>query len=64
MALNEKVQALATFEDAADIGATAQRLGHYEEGHSLQIRLVKSVLSVIKKGSTPVLLERKKILVN
>ena len=35
MALNEKLQALAAFEDAADIGATAQHLGHHEESHSL-----------------------------
>ena len=47
MALNEKLQALAAFEDAADIGATAQHLGHHEEGHSLQMRFAKDVLSVI-----------------
>ena len=35
MALNEKVQALAAFEDAADTGATAQHLGQYEEVQSL-----------------------------
>ena len=46
MALNEKLQALAAFEEAADIGATAQHLGHHEEGHSLQ-RFAKDVLSVI-----------------
>ena len=47
MALNEKLQALADFEDAADISATAQHLGHHEEGHSLQMRFAKDVLSVI-----------------
>ena len=47
MALNEKLQALAAFEDAADIGATAQHLGHHEEGHSLQMRFAKDDLSVI-----------------
>ena len=47
MALNEKLQALAAFEDAADIGATAQHLGHHEEGHSLQMRFAKDVFSVI-----------------
>ena len=46
MALNEKLQALAAFEDAADIGATAH-LGHHEEGHSLQMIFAKDVLSVI-----------------
>ena len=43
MALNEKLQALAAFEDAADISATAQYLGH----HSLQMRFAKDVLSVV-----------------
>ena len=47
MTLNEKLQALAAFEDAADIGATAQHLGDHEEGHSLQMKFVKFVLSVI-----------------
>ena len=47
MALNEKTQVLAAFEDAADIGANAQHLGHHEEGHSLQMRFAKDVLSVI-----------------
>ena len=47
MALNEKLQALAAFEDAADIGATAQHLVHNEEGHSLQMRFANDVLSVI-----------------
>ena len=41
------LQALAAFEDAADIGVTAQHLGHHEEGHSLQMRFAKDVLSVI-----------------
>ena len=47
MALNEKLQALAAFEDAADIDATAQYLSHHEKGHSLQMRFAKDVLSVI-----------------
>ena len=47
MALNGKLQALVAFEDAADIGATAHILGHTEEGHSLQMRFAKDVLSVI-----------------
>ena len=47
MALNEKLQALAAFEDAADIGATAQHPGHHEEGHSLQMRFAKDVPSII-----------------
>ena len=47
IAQHEKLQALAAFEDAADIGATAQHLGHHEEGHSLQMRFAKDVLSVI-----------------
>ena len=46
MALNEKLQDLAAFEDAADIGATAQHFGRGEEGHSLQMRFAKEVLSV------------------
>ena len=46
MALNEKLQALAAFEDAADIGATAQHLCHHEEGHSLQMRFAKDDLLV------------------
>ena len=41
-----KLQAVATFEDAADSGATAHHLGHHEEGHSLQMRFAKDVLSV------------------
>ena len=32
MVVNERLQALAAFEDAADIGATAQHLGHHGEG--------------------------------
>ena len=48
MALNEKVQALAAFEDAADTSAIAQHLRHHEEGHSLEIRFAKIVLSVTK----------------
>ena len=47
MALNERLQALAAFEDAADFGATAQHLGHREEGHSLQIRFANDILAVI-----------------
>ena len=47
MALNGKLQAPAAFEDAADIGATAQHLGHQEEGHRLQMRFAKYVRSVI-----------------
>lgn len=46
MALNEKLQALAAFEDAADTGATAQHLGHREEDHSLQMTFANVVLSV------------------
>ena len=48
MALNEKVQALAAFEDAANTGATALHLRHHEEGHSLENRFAKVVLSVTK----------------
>ena len=48
MALNEKVQALAAFEGAADTGATAQHLRHHDDGHSLEIRIAKIVLSVTK----------------
>ena len=47
MALNEKLPALAAFEDTADIGAIAQYIGHHEEGHSLQMRFAKDVFSVI-----------------
>ena len=43
---NEKLQIIA-FEDAAEIGATTQYLGHHEEGQSLQMRFAKDVLSVI-----------------
>ena len=48
MALNEKVLALAAFEDAADTSATAQHLRHHEDGHSLEIRFAKIVVSVTK----------------
>jgi len=47
VALNGKFQALAAFEDAADIGATAQYLGHHEEAHRLQMKIANDVLSVI-----------------
>ena len=47
MALHEKLQALAAFEDAADIGATAQHLGRHEDGHRLQMKIANDVLSVI-----------------
>ena len=64
MALNEKVQAFAAFADAADIGATAQHLGHFEEGHSLQIRFATIVVSVTNKGSTRVPRDRYKFVAN
>ena len=48
-ALNKKLRALAAFDDAADIDATAQHLGHDEEGHSLQRRIAKDVLSVLRQ---------------
>ena len=48
IALNDKLQALAAFKDAADISATAQHLGHHEDDHSLQMRFAKDVLSVIR----------------
>ena len=47
MVVNEKLQALATFKDAVDIGATALRLGHHEEDQSLQMRFAKDVHSVM-----------------
>ena len=47
MALNGKLQALAAFDDTADIGAIAQHFGSHEEGPSLQMRFAKNVLSVI-----------------
>ena len=45
MALIEKLQSLAAFEDV-DIGASAQHLGHHEQGHNLQMRFAKAEFSV------------------
>ena len=53
-ALNENLQTHAAFEDAADIGFTAQHRGHHEEGSSLQMGFadeVRSIISVLRTNN-------------